>query len=112
MNYTINTLGDRQRHMTSFERNTIDRLNQIASLTSAKIIYDETLYDVDDKYYVLFSVMYDGNKKITTTTEGETIFGALINAVSLTRKKILELQSSRETEVFHLPESRNLKQAV
>ena len=113
MKINLRILGKSTRHITSFEKNTIFKLNKITSVKHVELMYDNTLLDVDDKYYLLLNVKLENGGQITTTTEGETQYEALLHAVELTKNKIkTDSQIKRTSPVIALNTTTFLQRAV
>lgn len=106
-------LGESNRHITSFEKNLIGKLNMVSNIDHVEVLYDETLLDVDDSYYLLLSVQLSGGKRITTTTSDNLQYGALKKAVDLTRLKITEMSASnKNSTIISMNTPNNMQEAI
>lgn len=105
MTYSLKILGNNKRHITSFEKIQILRLNRFVEVSDAKLFYDETLYDVDNKYYLLLNITFNAGSNISVTTEGDTKFEALIKGVSLVRERFLRTGYNNTTPHIHISRS-------
>jgi len=88
MKIKITSLGEERRHSTSFEQNAIHRLNSIAAIKSVRVLYDETLYAVDDKCYVLLSITTKSGDQTTMTSDGSSSGAAFMECINLCETKL------------------------
>ena len=113
MTFNLRLIGHNTRHITSFEKNAIKKISNLASIESAELIYDDTLYDVDDKYYLLLNIKCENGIKVTTTTDGETQYEALLKAVELTKKHLIKYSYQMTTSsLIQMDTNRYLQEAV
>jgi|GEM_PF-5282383 len=89
MNIKLTTIGNNARHLTQYERNAITNLGENFSFEKVDLLYDETLYDVNDKFYVLLGIQTKENHKVVATCEGASQFEAFQEAVKVCKSRLL-----------------------